>query len=234
MILFYWFGCLFYYSTGHWILKYFHFTRYYKYKVIYLNLENLEPLRETPHIVLANHIKPRDKALKFFSAPYDFFLIKYMILKETERDLKPLARYDSSPHPSNRVMKFVQSNVMEHFIKGIAVSLKMIPLHRKANTSQNKETLRLIRKHKENGNHLMIFPEGKMHRGFRKGRKFYSGFKTISQSHNLPLLPIYIDGYNANKEIRIIIGKSIKLSDLSGDPAEQIKKIIANHKNSQK
>ncbi|MCX8000307.1 MAG: 1-acyl-sn-glycerol-3-phosphate acyltransferase, partial [Leptospiraceae bacterium] len=99
--------------------------------------------------------------------------------------------------------------------KGIIVSIDLIPLNRKASDQKTFQDLkkRLIEKPAAIG----IFPEGTWFRGFRKSRKMFSGVAILSKRYALPIVPIYMDAYNMNKEIKIIVGDI-----LEGDKTKKV------------
>lgn len=169
----------------------------------YIGLEKLESLRGKSFFIASNHIKPRSKFLKWISIPYDAFVARRMLL-EVGIYATALTSYDSPRRPKNKLAKWFVENVKEQLSKGIIVSMDLIPLNRK---SSDQATFQDLKKRlQEKPAAIGIFPEGTWFRGFRKNRKMFSGVAILSKRYNLPIVPIYMDAYNMNKEITIIVG----------------------------
>lgn len=180
----------------------------------YIGLEKLKPLQGRSFFIASNHIKPRSKFLKWISIPYDAFVARRMLL-EVGIYATALTSYDSPQRPKNRFAKWFVENVKEQLSKGIIVSIDLIPLNRKASDQKTFQDLkkRLIEKPAAIG----IFPEGTWFRGFRKSRKMFNGVAILSKRYALPIVPIYMDAYNMNKEIKIIVGDI-----LEGDETKKV------------
>jgi 1-acyl-sn-glycerol-3-phosphate acyltransferase len=179
---------------------------YGKKECEYLGTENLEELKGKSFFIASNHIKPRSKFLKFISFPYDAFVARKMLLKFGFY-VTALTSYDSPTKPKSKIGKFFVEHVKQQLSKGIIVSIDLIPLNRKASDSVTLQNLSSrIKKHPTA---IGIFPEGTWFRGFRVKRKMYNGIQVLSKRYNLPVLPIYIDAYNMNRKIQILVGKPL-------------------------
>ena len=67
------------------------------------------------------------------------------------------------------------------------------------------------KKYLEQGDMLMIFPEGTRH-GMEKGIKLKKGAALIALSENVPIIPIGIEGtYKPFTKVKIRIGKPIPM-----------------------
>jgi hypothetical protein len=183
---------------------------YGKRECVYINLENLELLKDRSFFIASNHIKPRSMFLKFISFPYDAFLARKM-LKLKGFYATALTSYDAPTRPKSKLEKFFIESIKQKLTKGIVKSIDLIPLNRKS--SDKSLVIELNRKIKKRATAIGIFPEGTWFRGFRKSRKMYNGVQVLSKRYNLPILPIFIDAYNLNKPIQIRIGKPIFDSD---------------------
>ena len=84
--------------------------------------------------------------------------------------------------------------------------------------SRGKGDMRAIddsKKYLEQGDMLMIFPEGTRH-GMEKGIKLKKGAALIALSENVPIIPIGIDGsYKPFTKVKIRIGKPIPMDGYS-------------------
>lgn len=172
----------------------------------YLGIENLDELEGKSFLVASNHIKPRSKFLKFVSFPYDAFLARKMLL-EFGFYSTALTSYDSPRKPKSKIGRFFVEHVKQQISKGIIMSIDLIPLNRKASDSATFQILST--RVKEHPTAIGIFPEGTWFRGFRMKRKMYNGIQVLSKRYGMPILPIYVDAYNMNKKIRILIGKPL-------------------------
>lgn len=187
---------------------------YNKKKGSYIGLEKLNSLRGKSFFIASNHIKPRSKFLKWISIPYDAFVSRRMLL-EVGIYATALTSYDSLHRPKNKLAKFFVEHIKEQLSKGIIISMDLIPLNRKSSDQATFQDLK--RRLKEKPAAIGIFPEGTWFRGFRKNRKMFSGVAVLSKRYKLPIVPIFMDAYNMNKQITIFVGDV-----LEGKEANQV------------
>jgi hypothetical protein len=175
-------------------------------KCDYENEHILKEFNGRSMIVVSNHIKPRNKFLRFISMPYDAFMIRHM-LKKHGIYTTAMTSYDSGKRPKGG--KKINSSKLrkEQLTKGIVTSMDLIPLNR---NESDLKTIQEIKRRINAGNlGLGIFPEGTYFRGYRKSRKLHGGMAILSKRYNLPILPLFIDAYNLNQKARISIGNPI-------------------------
>lgn len=192
----------------------------------YIGLEKLEALKGKSFFLAANHIKPRSKFLKWISIPYDAFVARRMLL-EVGIYATAITSYDSLHRPKNKLARFFVEHVKEQLNKGIIVSLDLIPINRKASDQVTFQDLK--KRLQEKPAAIGIFPEGTWFRGFRKNRKMFNGVAILSKRYNLPVVPVYIDAYNMNKEITILVGDILEGKETK-QVCDKIRELYEIHK----
>ncbi|BDA77487.1 hypothetical protein LPTSP3_g04170 [Leptospira kobayashii] len=175
---------------------------YGRKKCTYENEHILKDFKGKSVILVANHIKPRNKFLRLVTMPYDAFMIRAM-LKRHGIYTTALTSFDSG----KKGKKTPGQIRKEQLVKGIVTSIDLIPINR---NQSDPETIKEVKRRINLGNlGLGIFPEGTWFRGFRKSRRLQGGMAVLSKRYNLPILPMYIEAYNLNKPLRIAIGNPI-------------------------
>ncbi|TGL38937.1 lysophospholipid acyltransferase family protein [Leptospira perdikensis] len=174
-----------------------------------VTLENDHILREFSGksvILIANHIKPRNKFLRLITLPYDAFVIRG-VLKRYGIYTTALASIDSGKKPKDSFQK-AKKQKMEQLIKGIVTSIDLIPVNR---NESDPRTMKEMKQRIAKGSlGIGIFPEGTWFRGFRKSRKLHPGMAVLSKRYGLPIIPMFLDAYNLNKPIRLSVGYPIR------------------------
>ncbi|MDF3819729.1 1-acyl-sn-glycerol-3-phosphate acyltransferase [Leptospira sp. 96542] len=174
-----------------------------------VTLENEPVLQEFSGqsvILIANHIKPRNKFLRLITLPYDAFVIRG-VLKRYGIYTTALASIDSGKKPKDSFGK-AKKKRMEALIKGIVTSIDLIPVNR---NESDPRTMKEMKQRINKGSlGIGIFPEGTWFRGFRNSRKLHPGMAVLSKRYNLPIIPMYLDAYNLNKPIRLSIGNPVR------------------------
>jgi 1-acyl-sn-glycerol-3-phosphate acyltransferase len=206
---------------------------YGRKKCEYLGLENLQELKGESFFVASNHIKPRNKFLRFVSFPYDAFLARKMLLT-VDFYATALTSYDSPVRPKDKLGKLFVTHVKEQLSKGIIMSSDLIPLNRKSSDSETFQIL--TARVRSIPTAIGIFPEGTWFRGFRSKRKMYNGSQVLSKRYNLPIVPIFINAYNMNQPIQIIVGKPILpgANENIGDKLRELYQLLMNRDTVQK
>jgi 1-acyl-sn-glycerol-3-phosphate acyltransferase len=76
----------------------------------------------------------------------------------------------------------------------------------------NRNFIENIRKAKENGEPIIIFPQGHWSRKFDPKLPYETGASAIAKSYGLPIMPAYIEGadsWGRGKKVFVNIGQSI-------------------------
>ena len=89
------------------------------------------------------------------------------------------------------------------------------------------EAIETANKHLQNGDLLLIFPEGTRH-GLDKGLKFKKGAAYMALQNKAPVIPIGVVGeFKPFTKIKINIGKPIDISEYITDEKVDPRKVIA-------
>ncbi len=188
----------------------------------YHNTEILREMAGKPCIVVSNHIKPRNRFLRWISMPYDAYLLRKMLIVHGIK-VTALTSYDSYASARGRAAKWIQTRIKAPLVKGIVKSMDLVPLNRK---ESDKDTIREMRRRVDKKHWIGIFPEGTWFRGFRAGRKLHAGMAVLGKRYNLPILPIYLHAYNMKTPVQIRIGELIQPEHPGHVVAEMVRQQI--------
>ncbi|MDX1959027.1 MAG: 1-acyl-sn-glycerol-3-phosphate acyltransferase [Leptospiraceae bacterium] len=193
-----------------------------KCKFIY-DEKQFNELNRNSLIIVSNHIKPRNKFLRLISMPYDAFILRAFLLRFGIYTTA-LTSYDAGKIRKGEKLSKSKYN-KEQLIKGIVLSMDLIPLNRNERDDVTNED---IANRINLGNlGIGIFPEGTWFRGFRKNRKIFSGAAVLAKKYKMNILPIYLDAYNLKQDSEIRVGEMISM-DL---PSAEISASIRNQLN---
>lgn len=176
---------------------------------VYHNTEELLGLKGKPFLVVANHIKPRSRFLRGITMPYDAYIMRKMFATHGIQTTA-FTSYDSVKRAKSKIAAFFKHYIKEPLIKGIVLSIDLIPLNRRV---QDKTTRQDLKKRIQKGAvGIGIFPEGTWFDKFDPDRKLLPGMSIFGKRYDLPILPIYLNAYDLDAPIDIRIGKLINSS----------------------
>ncbi|MCB1174862.1 MAG: 1-acyl-sn-glycerol-3-phosphate acyltransferase [Leptospiraceae bacterium] len=166
----------------------------------------LEDLKNRSFIIVSNHILPKSRFLRAISMPYDAYLLRRMFLKH---DIKVTAftSIDSLQRPRSKLQGFWMHSMKEPLMKGLVVSLDLIPLNRRVHDNATQRDLR--QRLDKGGIAVGIFPEGTMFTSFSTTRKLHAGMGVYAKRYDLPVLPVYLHAYNTSQPMFIRVGQLI-------------------------
>lgn len=200
-------------------------------------VENLESLKDRVYLIVANHIKPQETTAQNSGISPDAFIISNLVKEFNNQELKIIQKSDDGWWSENEIKRSFQKNIGQPFGEGFTKGLGNIPI-RKNPGSLNREFTSLVEKTIEDGNPLLIFPEGNWHEDFNPdedGRDIKPGAAHLAKKFNLPILPVYINGadsWDKDKidKVRVAFGPSFmpseELENMEGEKTKDQKEKI--------
>jgi hypothetical protein len=170
-------------------------------------IENLKILHARPYLLAANHIKPEGKVSNQSGLAPDALIFERLIAEETGRQLRIIAKCDDGWWADN-LYKYFQKFVGQPFGKGMYEALGFIPI-KKNPGSFNRDFLKAVARVVEQGEPILIFPEGNWREEYDPEAKLESGAATIALKYNLPIVPAYIKGgksWRSGEKASVIFG----------------------------
>lgn len=201
-------------------------------------VENLESLKDQAYLIVANHVKPQETNAQDSGISPDAFIISNLVKEFNNQELKIIQKSDDGWWSENEGKRNFQKNISQPFGEGFTKGLGNIPI-KKNPGSLNREFTSLVEKSIEDGNPLLIFPEGNWYKDFNpdeNDRDIKPGAAHLAKKFNLPILPVYIkgaDSWNKDKisKIRVSFGQSFmpseELEDMEGERTKDQKEKIS-------
>jgi 1-acyl-sn-glycerol-3-phosphate acyltransferase len=196
----------------------------------------LEELCGRPHLIVANHLTPKERLAKKFNITPDAFAISHLVRTVNKQRLSIMQRSDDGYWYESRLGQYVQKNIFWPFAKGFVIGADNIPI-KKNPGGFNRDFLTEAIKAKSNSRPMLIFPEGCWHNDFDGSDPkhiIHPGAAHIAQKLKLPILPVYIKGAHSwlkSDKIIVSFGQSFMANGMDIDAVcSKIKEEITNSK----
>jgi|GEM_PF-1440411 len=202
--------------------------------------DNLEKIKEEAYLLVANHLKPEEKAAENSGISPDAFVLSKVVEQITGQKIKIAQKSDDGWWADNALQRFYQKNVGQPFGRGFSSGVGNIPIQKNPG-SFNREFLKSIDETVENKDPILIFPEGNWYDDFDVSHELKPGAAHIAKKHNLKIVPVYIKGANSwkeNLEVQVSIGQyflpdELNKNQISEKIKEEIGKLQQETKNSE-
>ena len=196
-------------------------VEYLKNKVENFNIkisgaDNLEKLKEEVYLLVANHLKPKEKAAENSGISPDAFVISKIVEQITGQKIKIAQKSDDGWWANNAVWRSFQKNIGQPFGRGFSEGAGNIPIQKNPG-SFNRNFLKSIDDTVQSGNPILIFPEGNWYEDFDIEHEIKPGAAHIAKKYNLKIVPAYIRGANSwqeNQEVQVSFGEHFSPEEL--------------------
>lgn len=184
------------------------------FDIKYSGGENIKELKGKPYLLAANHIKPKNILMQAMGLSPDSFVLEKIGGIEGEKKPKIITNVTGkiSKVPILGLLDKIWSPLRESVMEGMG----FIPVKTKRAGKRggfNRNFIKNVRKAKESGEPIIIFPQGHWSKKFNPNLPFETGTATIAKNYDLPIIPAFIEGANswrAGQKVSVNIGPSIK------------------------
>lgn len=191
--------------------------------------ENIKELGSKPYLLVANHIKPKNILMQVIGLSPDSFVLEK--IGGTEGEKRPKMITNITGKISKIPILGLVDKIWSPLREGVMEGMGFIPVKTRRAGKQggfNRNFIENIRKAKEGGEPIIIFPQGHWSREFDSDLPFEIGAATIAKNYGLPIVPAYIEGadsWRSGQKVSVNIGSSI---NFEGKTKEEITTEIKN------
>ncbi len=200
-----------------------------KFHIQYSGIQFLQSLDGQSYLLVANHLKPREKVSLETGLSPDALVVTKVVLEQTGRQLRIVAKSDNGWWSESARFRLWQK-VCQPFGDGMIKGFGMIPI-RKNPGSSNRYFLRVIESTVRKGEPIFVFPEGYWYEDFSLEHKLETGAAHLSLKYNLPIVPAYIRGCHSWEQqgrIDLAFGESFSsVGKTKKEITKEIRKRIA-------
>ncbi len=178
--------------------------------------ENLEKIKEETCLLVANHLKPKEKAAENSGISPDAFVLSKLVEQIIGKKIKIVQKSDDGWWANNFIWRSLQRHVGQPLGRGFSNGIGNIPIQKNPG-SFNREFLISIDELIKNKEPMLIFPEGNWYDDFDSSHEIKSGAAHIAKKYNLKIIPAYIKGANnwkEKQEVHVSFGKYFSSDEL--------------------
>lgn len=190
-------------------------------------LENLNEMKDRPCLLVSNHLKPTSGAAEQSQLSPDAFVIQRVIEQNIGITPRIVAKVGDGWWSKNAWYRAFQEKSIP-VLKKLMISVNFLPVNKNPG-STNVDFFHETEKAKNNGNSILIFPEGHWYEDFSEDHEMSEGAALLAKKYDLPIIPVYIKNANKWKKgqpVFISFGKPfLATSERSSGRHETTKKI---------
>ncbi len=170
--------------------------------------ENLEVLRERPHIIVANHPTPYDKLSQTSGISPDSAAVAYAVREATGENIHFFGHYGEKAVPFIQKLPEKWKKRIKRGHKGIMKGYNMAY----ANTDgPSREFIEAAERIFADGKSLLVYPFGDWHEAEQLEGNIKGGTALLAKKFGIPIIPIYIDGartWKPGAKTKIVVGRA--------------------------
>ena len=177
-------------------------------------IENVRELDGRSYVLVANHTRPKGAILTSSGLAPDALILERIILEQTGRQLKVVAKSDKGQW----VIRPLQRTFQQPFGQGLKKAMGFIPVRINPG-SYNRDFVEAFETETEAGNPILIFPQGLCWaEDFHDDIELKDGAAAMALKHHLPIVPGYLhgaDSWRTGHEVKLVFGKHFETPGLS-------------------
>lgn len=180
-------------------------------------LEHLTQLKETPFILVANHLIPVSPLIQKLQMPPDAFVLENIVEDLLNVETTMMSKSDDGWWAENPTQRLIQKRIVNPVGRGVVRGMGLIPVAKNPGVL-NRDLTNDVGQALEAGQVIIAFPEGHWYEDFDSKHRLDTGPANLSRRFKVPMLPTYIKGartWNTDQEISVHFGKPIYPADFS-------------------
>jgi len=177
-------------------------NRVEQFHITSVGLENLSEAKNRSCLFVCNHLKPVSAISKQSQLSPDAFVLQHVVEQATGVSPKIIAKAGDGWWSKNEWYRAFQEKSLP-IIRELMTSAGLLPINKNPGTS-NIDFFHEARKVKNDGDSMVIFPEGNWYSDFSVDHPLSEGAALLAKKYDLPIIPVYIKNANDWKRGQVV------------------------------